>query len=273
MPLPSWDLQFQNWPFFYALYALVLLSVGHDGRHPTIQARPGPGGHPRRRGQGRRDRCRHPRLQEPGVHGQRRARRHGRRRLRLLRLDPQRELDVRHRVEHADRAGGPPRRPRHGVGTRPRCVHRRPAHRGHQHHARRGGRRGDQAPPVRRADHRRCPADATGHPAHRCRPPAPMATGGRVRPHRQPPRRRRSAPGRTDEPSGPRDFRQRRRRPATPAVPARSDHAVRRRHGVGPGGPADRRGLHHRPHRAQRVRARPPCSTSSTAPTHQTTAR
>ena len=27
MPLPDWDLRFQNWPFFYALYALVLLSV------------------------------------------------------------------------------------------------------------------------------------------------------------------------------------------------------------------------------------------------------
>ena len=28
MPLPTWDLRFQNWPFFYALYALGLLSVG-----------------------------------------------------------------------------------------------------------------------------------------------------------------------------------------------------------------------------------------------------
>jgi ABC-type branched-subunit amino acid transport system ATPase component/ABC-type branched-subunit amino acid transport system permease subunit len=28
MPLPSWDIRFQNWPFFYALYALGLLSVG-----------------------------------------------------------------------------------------------------------------------------------------------------------------------------------------------------------------------------------------------------
>lgn len=28
MPLPSWDIRFQNWPFYYALLALVLLSVG-----------------------------------------------------------------------------------------------------------------------------------------------------------------------------------------------------------------------------------------------------
>jgi len=28
MPLPSWDVRFHNWPFFYALLALVLLSVG-----------------------------------------------------------------------------------------------------------------------------------------------------------------------------------------------------------------------------------------------------
>jgi len=28
MPLPSWDIRFQNWPFYYALFALVLLSIG-----------------------------------------------------------------------------------------------------------------------------------------------------------------------------------------------------------------------------------------------------
>ncbi len=28
MPLPSWDVRFQNWPFYYALLALVLLSIG-----------------------------------------------------------------------------------------------------------------------------------------------------------------------------------------------------------------------------------------------------
>lgn len=28
MPLPSWDVRFQNWPFYYALFALVLLSIG-----------------------------------------------------------------------------------------------------------------------------------------------------------------------------------------------------------------------------------------------------
>ena len=28
MPLPSWDVRFQNWPFFYALFTLVLLSIG-----------------------------------------------------------------------------------------------------------------------------------------------------------------------------------------------------------------------------------------------------
>jgi branched-chain amino acid transport system permease protein len=28
MPLPTWDIRFYNWPFYYALFALVLLSVG-----------------------------------------------------------------------------------------------------------------------------------------------------------------------------------------------------------------------------------------------------
>ena len=28
MPLPTWDIRFQNWPFYYALFALVLLGVG-----------------------------------------------------------------------------------------------------------------------------------------------------------------------------------------------------------------------------------------------------
>jgi len=28
MPLPSWDVRFQNWPFYYALFVLVLLSIG-----------------------------------------------------------------------------------------------------------------------------------------------------------------------------------------------------------------------------------------------------
>ena len=28
MPLPSWDVEFQNWPFYYALLVLLLLSVG-----------------------------------------------------------------------------------------------------------------------------------------------------------------------------------------------------------------------------------------------------
>jgi branched-chain amino acid transport system permease protein len=28
MPLPTWDVRFHNWPFYYALFALVLLSVG-----------------------------------------------------------------------------------------------------------------------------------------------------------------------------------------------------------------------------------------------------
>lgn len=28
MPLPTWDIRFQNWPFYYFLFALVLLSVG-----------------------------------------------------------------------------------------------------------------------------------------------------------------------------------------------------------------------------------------------------
>ena len=120
----------------HPVLALLLLADGDPGRldadvvvDQAQQVRHGPDRDPRGRGQGRDGRRQHARLQDPRLRRQRRLRRHGGRRLRLLPRLHRPDRDVQHPPERPDHPVAAAGRARDALGARPRRLHRRGAER------------------------------------------------------------------------------------------------------------------------------------------------
>ena len=223
MPLPTWDVEYQNWPFYYALLGLLLLSIGMSAWIKRSKLGPRPDGHPRRRGQGGGHRRDDAAVQEHRLHGERGPGRRRGRRVRLLRQLPRHQRDVRHRARHPSGTGGPARRARHRVGPGSRRLPAAAADRADELLARRAGRRRDPPDPLRRpASRDHAPASPRAAPGARaCRAQAPRRA--RAEPHRRAPR----SSGGPREPARPPT--RGGRHGAAAAARARSVEAVRRR--------------------------------------------
>ena len=150
LPIPTWSLAYQNWPFYYPLLALLVLAVAVSAwvRRSklglglfAIQDDEG-----KAAGLGLCDQ----RLQADRVRPRRHLPRRRGRHLRLLRDVPQRQRRVRHRHEHADRAVRAARRTRHPLGPGPRRVRHRAPRQPHEHQPGRRRRRRDPLAAVRR---------------------------------------------------------------------------------------------------------------------------
>ena len=61
LPLPTWSIDIQNWPFYYSLAALLGALAADELADPPHEVRDGPGGHARGRGQGGDGRRQHAR--------------------------------------------------------------------------------------------------------------------------------------------------------------------------------------------------------------------
>ena len=73
LPLAQWDPAYQNWPFYYSLAALLAVVRAAVVVDPALEARHGPRGHARGRGQGGDGRHQHADVQDARLRGQRGA--------------------------------------------------------------------------------------------------------------------------------------------------------------------------------------------------------
>ena len=125
MPLPSWDVRRYAWPFYYALFMLLLVTMAM-----SLWIRRSKFGLGLFAIRDDEDKAAGigvvtPVYKSLALHRQCRAGRSRRCRLRLLPQLPDRQCDVRHRAEHAGCSGGAAWWQGNGVGTRPRCrAHR-----------------------------------------------------------------------------------------------------------------------------------------------------